>query len=216
MGTPLLRLVSSEPASSVRPRNLADEPPDAELVQRVLLGGRQAFESLYLRHAPFAFGLVVRLQGSQTDAEDLVHDTFLRAHAELSTLRDPALFRSWLGSIVVSQVRMRLRRGRLLRALGLGSSEPVDLDSLASDVAGPEVRAQLAQLYALLRVMPADERIAWTLRHVERHQLEEVADLVGCSLATAKRRLQRAQRFLDEHFVSAEPGPLNEQADHVG
>jgi RNA polymerase sigma-70 factor (ECF subfamily) len=54
--------------------------------------------------------------------------------------------------------------------------------------------------------MPSDERIAWTLRYVERHQLEGVAELAGCSLATAKRRIQRAQRFLADHFVS----PLRE------
>ena len=39
-------------------------------------------------------------------------------------------------------------------------------------------------------------------RHVERHRLEAVAGLVGCSLATAKRRIGRAQAFLNEHFVS--------------
>jgi RNA polymerase sigma-70 factor (ECF subfamily) len=41
---------------------------------------------------------------------------------------------------------------------------------------------------------------------VERHRLEAVADLAGCSLATAKRRISRAQAFLTEHFVS----PLRE------
>jgi RNA polymerase sigma-70 factor (ECF subfamily) len=50
--------------------------------------------------------------------------------------------------------------------------------------------------------MPLNERIAWTLRYVERHRLEAVAELAGCSLATAKRRILKAQRFLAEHFVS--------------
>ena len=49
---------------------------------------------------------------------------------------------------------------------------------------------------------PADDRIAWTLRYVERHRLESVAEHVGCSLATAKRLIARAQAFLEEHFVS--------------
>jgi RNA polymerase sigma-70 factor (ECF subfamily) len=187
---------------------------DRELVERVLgvskLGNaphgdeRAAFELLYRRHASFAFGLVVRLQGSRVDVEDVVHDAFLRVRSELGNLRDTGAFRAWLGSIVVSQVRMRMRKGRLLRTLGLASQDPVDLDSLASEVAGPEVLAQLAQIYSLLRALPADERIAWTLRHVERNRLEEVAELTECSLATAKRRLQRAQQFLREHFVDVE------------
>ena len=60
----------------------------------------------------------------------------------------------------------------------------------------------LAQVYALLQTLPADDRIAWTLRYVERHHLEVVAEIAGCSLATAKRRIARAQRFLSDHFVA--------------
>lgn len=175
---------------------------DGELVGRLLRGERGALERLYRRHAPFAFKLAVRLQGNGHDAEDVVHDAFLKVQSRAGSLNDPTLFRGWLGSIVVNEVRLRLRRGRLLRVLRLQSAEPVELDSLASDAASPEVRAQLAQVYALLRLMATEERIAWTLRFVEHHRLEEVAELAGCSLATVKRRLVSAQRFLAEHLVA--------------
>ena len=180
---------------------------DAQLVALTADDDIGAYETLYRRHAPFALNLAVRLQGSATDVEDIVHDAFLRARARLRDLREPSAFRAWLGSIVVRLVRTRLRRRRLLVTLGLLTfGEPVDLDTVASPEAGPESRALLAQVYALLGTMPADDRIAWTLRYVERHRLEAVAELAGCSLATAKRRIQRAQRFLADHFVS----PLRE------
>jgi RNA polymerase sigma-70 factor, ECF subfamily len=180
---------------------------DAELVALAACDEMAAFETLYRRHAAFALNLAVRLQGNATDVEDIVHDAFLRAHSRLSDLRDPSAFRAWLGSIVVRLVRSRLRRGRLMRALGLvETGEPVDLDAIASPAAGPESRALLAQVYALLRTMNPNDRIAWTLRYVERHRLEAVAEMAGCSLATAKRRIARAQAFLTEHFVS----PLRE------
>lgn len=176
---------------------------DAQLVALTANGEVSAFEALYRRHAPFALNLAVRLQGSAADVEDVVHDAFLRAHERLDSLRDHAAFRAWLGSIIVRMVRTRLRRRRLLRVLGLVQpGEAVDLDAVASTDAGPETRALLAQVYALLRTMTPDDRIAWTLRYVERHRLEAVAELAGCSLATAKRRIQRAQAFLSEHFVS--------------
>jgi len=180
---------------------------DTQLVGLTADGDMAAFEVLYRRHAPFALNLAVRLAGNATDVEDIVHDAFLRARARILDLRDRGAFRSWLGSIVVRLVRSRLRRRRLLVALGLiQMGEPVDLDTVASHDAGPEARALLAQVYALLGTIPADDRIAWTLRYVERHQLDDVAELAGCSLATAKRRIQRAQRFLSDHFVS----PLRE------
>jgi RNA polymerase sigma-70 factor (ECF subfamily) len=186
-------------------------PSDETLVRRALAkdaAATSAFELLYRRHAATALNLAVRIQGSTSDVEDIVHDAFVRAHQRLAELREPAAFRSWLGSIIVRLVRTRLRRRRLIAVLGLATPEPVDLDAVAAPDADPEIRALLAQVYALLQTLPADERIAWTLRHVERHRLESVAALAGCSLATAKRRIARAQSFLEEHFVS----PFAEEA----
>lgn len=180
-------------------------PSDETLVLRARANdaaATNAFETLYRRHAATALNLAVRIQGSTSDVEDIVHDAFVRAHGRLAELREPAAFRSWLGSIVVRLVRTRLRRRRLVAMLGLATPEPVDLDSIAAPGVDPEARVLLAQVYALLQTLPADERIAWTLRYVERHRLEGVAELAGCSLATAKRRIARAQAFLEEHFVS--------------
>ncbi|MBK9264799.1 MAG: sigma-70 family RNA polymerase sigma factor [Polyangiaceae bacterium] len=195
-----------EPPASLRVpkgnRGALGDLPDAQLVTLGAEGNTQALEVLYRRHAAFAIHLATRIEGSPRDVEDIVHDAFLRAFERLRDLTDKAAFRGWLGSIVVHAVRSRMRRARLMNVLGLGrSSEPVDLDALASPEASPHVRAQLAQIYALLRTLSADDRIAWTLRYIEGHELEAVANLTRCSLATVKRRISRAQQFLDEHFV---------------
>ena len=205
---PQLRLVSE--ASAELNRATVDGPTsgltDAQLVALFNSGDAEAFERLYRRHAAFAINLAVRVQGSATDVEDLVHDAFLKTQERIAELREPAAFRSWLGSIVVMLVRGRLRRRRLLGVFGIAQADPIELEAIASAEAGPELRAQLAQVYALLRTIPTDERIAWTLRMIEREPLDQVAQICACSLATAKRRIARAQRFLVEHFVS----PLSE------
>jgi len=217
---PRLRLISSEsleeaasatvPASGEReasaPAEAQDletaDDEDQELVGRARRSEARAFETLYRRHAEFAFNLAVRIQGSAADVEDVVHDAFLKAQERLADLRDSAAFRPWLGSIVVRLVRTRLRRRKLLGALGLTAPDPVEIETIAAVDADPEARALLAQVYALLQTLAADDRIAWTLRYVERHRLETVAVMMDCSLATAKRRIARAQRFLTEHFVA--------------
>jgi RNA polymerase sigma-70 factor (ECF subfamily) len=181
---------------------------DAQLVALGCKGEVGALEVLYRRHSAFAIHLAARIEGSSRDVEDIAHDAFVRAFERLNDLTDRAAFRSWLGAIVVHAVRSRMRRHRLMSLLGLGkSSEPVDLDALASPDASPHVRAEIAQIYALLRTLPTDERIAWVLRCVEGHDLETVARMTRCSLATVKRRITRAQRFLDEHFVDAKDEP---------
>lgn len=179
--------------------------PDAHLVSLGMQGDPGALETLYRRHASFAIHLATRIEGSDRDVEDIVHDSFLKAFERLRDLADKNAFRSWLGSIVVHAVRSRLRRTRLMNLLGIGrGSEPVDLDTIASHDASPHARAQIAQIYALLRTLPTDDRIAWTLRAVEGHDLETVANLTACSLATVKRRIGRAQKFLDQHFVDSQ------------
>jgi RNA polymerase sigma-70 factor (ECF subfamily) len=210
-----LRLIRGEgeastpapPASTVGAKPTAHaarlaELSDASLVALAARGEIGAAEQLYRRHAPFALNLAARIAGSTHDIEDVVHDAFLRAFAELDTLRSPEAFRFWLGSIVVRGMRTRLRRGRFLRLFGLGrTNDPIDLESIASDEAPPAARAELAQIYALLQTIEPDDRIAWTLRFVEGRELGEAADLAGCSLATIKRRIGRAQKFLEDHFV---------------
>ncbi len=176
--------------------------PDARLVTLARTGDSSACEALYRRHATFAIHLATRIEGSTRDVEDVVHDAFIKAFTRLSDLADPQAFRSWLGSIVVHAVRSRLRRARLMSLLGLSKgADPIELDSIASSEASPHVLAQIAQVYALLRTLPTDDRIAWTLRYVEGHELDAAAKLADCSLATVKRRIARAQKYLQEHFI---------------
>lgn len=212
--TPNLRLVKSAPKDDLEAppssrrssRGEILEMGDDQLVVLALEGSSdeqlRAHEALYRRHAAFAFNLAARIAGSTNDVEDVVHDAFLRAFDNLDNLRNPKAFKSWLGSIVVHAMRSRLRRSRWMRLFGLGHpGDPVDIDALTSEQASPGARAELAQVYALLQTLPADDRIAWTLRNVEGHDLKGTADLCDCSLATVKRRIRRAQRYIETHFV---------------
>jgi RNA polymerase sigma-70 factor (ECF subfamily) len=211
---PKLRLVrakSNEVEQTARPsaqsapvssRGMVKDLPDESLVALAIEGDTGAAEELYRRHAAFGFNLAARIAGTTTDVEDVVHDAFLRAFDGLEKLRNPKAFKSWLGSIVVHSMRSRLRRARWLRLCGLGrSGDSVDVACIASDEASPRVRAELAQVYALLQTISPDDRIAWTLRFVEGHDLKDAAELAGCSLATIKRRIRRAQSYVESHFV---------------
>jgi len=188
------------------------QPSDGELVAAARRGETGAFEQLYRRHASYALALAVRVQGHSGDAEDVLHDAFLRVHDQLGSLRSDDSFRAWLSSIVVRLVRTRLRRRRLLSVLGLGADEVVDLDALIHSDAGPEVRAQLTQVYAILNEVPVDQRICWALRYLEGRKLEEVAHIAGCSLATAKRRIGEVQLRLTGDAQVREQGVESERS----
>ena len=73
-------------------------------------------------------------------------------------------------------------------------------DSVEYLVDAREQRALLSRVYKILDGIPANERIAWSLRHIEGEPLESVASLAGCSLATAKRRIAAAAARIEEAF----------------
>lgn len=172
---------------------------DAELVRRALDGDSFGEESLYRRHVRRVTGTAMRLLEDRAEAEDVVQEAFVLAFRDLTKLRDPSAFGAWLLQIAIRRVHRRFRRQRMLRAVGFGREGDLPLESLLSAGASPEDQAELSLLARVVRRMPAAERTAWTLRHVEGYKLGEIADACDCSLATAKRRLEAARARLERH-----------------
>jgi RNA polymerase sigma-70 factor (ECF subfamily) len=192
-----------EPVSSSAPRtsqSQAFERSDAELVAAACAGQRAAEAVLYRRHARAVTAVTVRLLGRTADAEDVMQDTFLTAFERLRQLRDPQQFRSWVVRIAVRHVHRRFRRRRLLRVLGLDrGQDDAALAQLAQSPIDTETRAELGRLDRALGALPARQRIAFMLRHVEGYELSEVADACEASVATIKRWLSRADEIVQLH-----------------
>jgi RNA polymerase sigma-70 factor (ECF subfamily) len=177
---------------------------DAALVAAALAGQRWAEERLYRRHVDCVAAVAVRLLGRGAEAEDLVQDSFITALERLAQLRDPALFRAWVVRIAVRHAHRRFRRRKLLRLLGLARGDDgAALAEQAAPALDAESRAELVRLDAALRGLSGEDHVAWVLRHVEGYELKELASACGVSLATAKRRLQRAELHVREHVGGA-------------
>jgi RNA polymerase sigma-70 factor (ECF subfamily) len=190
--------------SLVRADRAEELPDDAVLVERVRAGDMTGRKELYRKHVEYIAGLSARLLRSIEASEDVVQDAFIIAFEQIGSLRDPGAFRAWLASIAVSQVRRRLARERLLRALGLDRGlGDTPLDELAFEDTSAEVRSELAALDLVLRELPTSHRIAWMLRHVEGESLDAVADACRCSVATAKRWIAAADARVKEHVALA-------------
>jgi RNA polymerase sigma-70 factor, ECF subfamily len=168
---------------------------DAALVIRAQAGEARAKELLFRRHARRVHGLAYRLLAHDRDLEEVVQDVFVEALAGLGSLREPSAFGSWLGAIVVHRVRRRIRRRRLAAALGLVPVETVDVDELPGDPSS-EAALELRRVHAHIAQLDAEERIALVLHRVEGYSLPELAERMGLSLATVKRRLASAEQKL--------------------
>ena len=183
-----------EPAVRPQLKLVDDAAAETALVRAAMKGDGLASEQLFLRCAPDLSAWVSRVVLGADDAQDIVQDTFVAALLELRKLKQPESFRGWLRTIALTQIRRRFRRQRLLRRLGFSDDvSQSEVDALISPDAPPEVRHEVRQVASLLRRLPADEALAFTLRRVEGYQLEEIAAQLGLSLATVKRRLSAAE-----------------------
>jgi RNA polymerase sigma-70 factor (ECF subfamily) len=153
-------------------------------------------EAAFKRYAPYVAQIALRLLGRDAEVDDVVQDVFLIAVKGLGSLREPDAIKGWLATVTVRVARKKLRMRRVKTWLRLDDAP--DYGQVAAPGASPEERALLARVYEVLDAQPADERIAWTLRNVEREQLDDVARLCGCSLATVKRRISAAQAAIEE------------------
>jgi RNA polymerase sigma-70 factor, ECF subfamily len=122
-----------------------------------------------------------------------VQDAFVAAFQNLDRLREPQAFGSWLGSIVVRTAGKRLRFESLLQRLGLRQKEPLDVDDFAVPHLSSEALLELKELYGHLERFPVEERMVLVLKHAEGMDLLEIAEHVGVSISTVKRRLRRAE-----------------------
>jgi RNA polymerase sigma-70 factor, ECF subfamily len=176
-------------------------PHRRESALRLVRGDDQDFslDALYRRYCRYVAAVILRLNGRETEVEDIVQDVFVEATRGIQRLKEPDAVKGWLATITVRVVRRRLRLRRLRRVLGF--DEQVDYARLADRGASPVDKLLVKAVYQMLDEMPVEDRLAFTLHHVEGETIDAVAVMCGCSCATAKRRIARAQRAIEKGFA---------------
>jgi RNA polymerase sigma-70 factor (ECF subfamily) len=185
----LSRPLKLVPPLSAAPKH-AFAGDDASLVHAFRRGDPRARAALYERHSDHVHRVLYRLVGFHGDLADLHHDVFVRALSSLPSLQDPSALKGWLTMIAVHAARTWITRKKRLKWLWFLPTE--ELPEAPASAASGEVLHALLATYAVLDKLPVDERIAFALRFIDGMELTDVAAACETSLATIKRRLDRA------------------------
>jgi RNA polymerase sigma-70 factor, ECF subfamily len=148
-------------------------------------------DELYALYARYVGAIASAILGRADEVEDVVQDVFMLAVRGLRRRDNGQAIKGWIAQVTVQRCARHLRLRRFWEFVDPTPAQAYE--QIAEPGAGPAERQLLAEVYRALDRLPARERVAWTLRHVEGESLEEVAVLCGCSLATAKRRIASAQ-----------------------
>jgi RNA polymerase sigma-70 factor, ECF subfamily len=185
----------------------ASESSDEVLAARAAAGDDTAFETIVGRYQARVFRLACRLT-SETDAPDVLQDTFLQVYRHLPSFRGESKFGTWLFRIATNAALMHRR------ATARRPSEPLDqflprFDEHGTHAATP-AELQVAscadelldrQFLAgkareVLARMPDIYRDAFVLRDLEEMSTADVAHALDIEPAAVRQRVHRARLML--------------------
>jgi RNA polymerase sigma-70 factor (ECF subfamily) len=183
------------------------EPSDEALAARAAGGDDRAFEAIVARYEGRVFRLACRLT-NETDAPDVLQETFLQVYRHLPAFRGDSRFATWLYRVATNAALM-LRRGRARRPSesleaflprfdehGIHADTPAELQ-VASRVDELLDRQMLAdKARAGVARLPDLYRDAFVLRDLEEMSTADVAQVLGVDAATVRQRVHRARLML--------------------
>jgi RNA polymerase sigma-70 factor (ECF subfamily) len=166
---------------------------DTALVQGLLADSAAAKHAFVHRFTVDVERTVVHLIGPDRELSDVRQEVFVQALLSIRALRDPSALKPWLMSIAKHCARRTLRnrtRRSWLRSF-VDADEEARFQPIAPGV-DPEARETLRVVYAALDRMPELDRITFAHRYMDGMDVPEIAAACAVSVATVKRRLQRA------------------------
>lgn len=183
--------------------------PDDLLVDAVARrGDPRAFRALYERHTPAMYGLALRLSaGAEADAEDVVHDAWIRAVERFDSFEGRSALRSWLCGFVVHRWReVRRARGREAGGGDSVAGGPWPGESSAPD-ARLDATADRVDLERVVRRLADGYREVLVLHDIHGFTHEEIGALLGIEAGTSKSQLSRARRILRQSLNESGGAP---------
>jgi RNA polymerase sigma-70 factor (ECF subfamily) len=191
----------------LRDKAALDQCGDEELVELAREGGENAIRILIKRNNRRLFRVARAVLREDSEAEDVVQETYVRAFTRLDGFRGASSFSTWLTRIALNEALGRLRKRRPSAALA-------ELDALAADPDGDRVvmfptslmppgadaelgRRQVRELLeSAVDELPAPFRIVFVLRDIEELSIEETANQLLLKPETVKTRHHRARRLI--------------------
>ncbi len=185
--------------SGGRPATPPEALEDEEIVRRVLGGDTAAFELIMRRYNQRLFRVVRSIIGDDAEADDVLQEAYLRAFRHLDQFEGRSTFATWLTRIAVHEAAARRRTRRRLR---LVMPTDAEIDSRASHSVARDgaEEASLKELRHVLAsavdALPADLRLVFTLRLVERLSTNQTAECLNLTPSNVKVRLHRSRAML--------------------
>jgi RNA polymerase sigma-70 factor (ECF subfamily) len=166
---------------------------DNELIDRYAAGDREAFNTLVEKHQKQLYALLYRMVSNHEDAADLLQKTFIKAFTCLSGFERRSSFKTWLYQIAINLAKNTYRDRAKMQQVPIEdiaiTQDPKTLDALIK-------KQQRLLLRKSIGALPEKQRMTLMLRVQDNKKFEEIAQIMHCSLSTAKTNYHHAVQKL--------------------
>lgn len=164
-------------------------------IEHILAGKTEEFVYFLDTYGQQVFTLIVRMVDSESDAEELTQDTFLKAFQHLSSFNGKSQFSTWIYRIAYNTALTALRK----KNIELTADEKLwntISDTETDDLLDDTSENQIEKLREALDRLPADERALITFFYEEEKNISEIAVITGQTEGNVKVKLYRLRKKL--------------------
>lgn len=170
---------------------LNNEEHDRLLIERIKKKDHTAFRQLIDKYKDDALSLACAILKDQTDAEDVLQDTFIKVYSRIKSFKYQSAFYTWLYRIVVNNCYNALRKS------GVNQVELQDYDTSENDLSkASDQKDRRFIINAALNLMKVDEALVLRLFYLSELKMEEVVEVTGFTMSKVKVTLHRARKSL--------------------
>jgi RNA polymerase sigma-70 factor (ECF subfamily) len=178
---------------------------ERKLVERAKNGDQLAFRAIMEQNNRRLYRVARAVMKNDTEAEDVVQETYLHAFSSLSKFRGESSLATWLTRIALNEALGHKRKQRATVTLESvetaqqTSAQIIQFPAMNTET-DPERSAAQSEIRKLLEramdALPEPFRLVFVMRDVEEMSIEETASHLDIRPETVKTRLHRARRLL--------------------
>lgn len=182
------------------------------MLQLALNGDINAFQRLFAEFQPQLKSYLYRLLTDRNDADDLLHDTFVKAFDKISMFRGNASLKTWVFTIATHLAHDHLRRYQRWKAdaqdqskaLALSNSRVYDAINTVSATIGEgayDMREHIDFCFTCIsKTLPIEQQVALMLKEVYDFSVQDIGIILDKSLGVVKHLLVDARKTMTHIF----------------
>ncbi len=156
-------------------------------------GNPRAQRELYLRFKDRMYGICLRYAGNRDDAQDIVHDGFVKIYQKIVQFRFEGSFEGWMRRIMVNTALEKYRMH--CQVINIGDStreiEKTNFVEILCDIS-------VQELMKFVQELSPKYRLVFNLYAIEGYSHKEISEQLDISEGTSKSNLSRARAILQD------------------